>query len=289
MVIGKIKRRALNRSYGGDIPIYIFLILCAAFMAMPMIYAISNSVKPLNEFWVFPPRFFVRHPTFQNFIDMFNLMSVSWVPFSRYIFNTVFISVAGTAGHIIIASMCAFAFAKYTFKGSKFMFHMVVLALMFNATVTQIPNFLIMTQIHWVDSYMAIIIPAFAYPLGLYLMKQFMETMIPDTILEAASIDGCNKWMTFWKIVIPMVRPAWLTLIIFTFQNLWTLNSTIYIQSEQLKTINYALSQILASGNIARAGVGAATTVIMMIPPILIFLFTQSNIVATMATSGMKD
>ena len=284
-----MRRRALNRSYGGDAAIYIFLLICGIFIALPMVFAISNSLKPLNEFWVFPPRFFVRHPTFNNFVDMFNLLDLSWVPFSRYVFNTVIIALIGTAGHVLLASMCAFAFAKYSFRGSKFLFHTVVLALMFNTTVTAIPNFIIMSRLHWVDTYFAVIVPTFAASLGLYLMKQFMETMIPDSLIEAAEIDGANKWYIFWKIAMPNVRPAWLTLIVFTFQGLWNSGSTVYIQSEQLKTVNYALSQIMAGGSIARAGVGAAATVVMMLPPMIVFMLTQSNIVATMATSGMKD
>ena len=162
------------------------------------------------------------------------------------------------------------------------------MALMFNATVTQIPNFLIISEIGWIDTYWSLIIPAFAYPLGLYLMKQFMEQMIPDSILEAAQIDGANKWITFWRVAMPMVKPAWLTLIIFSFQTLWNLGSTVYIQSEPMKTLNYAISQIVAGG-VARQGAASAATVTMMIPPILLFLFSQSNIVTTMATSGMKD
>ena len=284
-----MRRRALNRSYGGDAAIYIFLLICGIFIALPMVFAISNSLKPLNEFWVFPPRFFVKHPTFNNFVDMLNLLDLSWVPFSRYVFNTVIIALIGTAGHVLLASMCAFAFAKYSFRGSKFLFHTVVLALMFNTTVTAIPNFIIMSRLHWVDTYFAVIVPTFAASLGLYLMKQFMETMIPDSLIEAAEIDGANKWYIFWKIAMPNVRPAWLTLIVFTFQGLWNSGSTVYIQSEQLKTVNYALSQIMAGGSIARAGAGAAATVVMMLPPMIVFMLTQSNIVATMATSGMKD
>lgn len=284
-----MRRRALNRSYGGDAAIYIFLLICGIFIALPMVFAISNSLKPLNEFWVFPPRFFVKHPTFNNFVDMFNLLDLSWVPFSRYVFNTVIIALIGTAGHVLLASMCAFAFAKYSFRGSKFLFQTVVLALMFNTTVTAIPNFIIMSRLHWVDTYFAVIVPTFAGSLGLYLMKQFMETMIPDSLIGAAEIDGANKWYIFWKIAMPNVRPAWLTLIVFTFQGLWNSGSTVYIQSEQLKTVNYALSQIMAGGSIARAGAGAAATVVMMLPPMIVFMLTQSNIVATMATSGMKD
>ncbi len=286
--IRKKKQRALNRSYGGDVPIYLFLILCGVFMILPMVYAISNSLKPLNELWIFPPKFFVQNPTLKNFSDMLIVLSDSMVPFSRYVFNTVFVSVVGTGGHLIFASLCAFAFAKYEFKGAKILFQMVVLSLMFNATVTQIPNFLIMSQLNWIDTYWSLIIPAFSSSLGLYLMKQFMEQMIPDSLLEAAQIDGANKWTTFWRIAMPMVKPAWLTLIIFSFQNLWNLGGTVYIQSDSMKTINYAISQIVAGG-IARQGTASAATVTMMIPPIVLFVLSQSNIVTTMATSGMKD
>ena len=256
---------------------------------MPLIYSVITSFKPLDELLAFPPKFYVVRPTFKNYAILPELLSNLEVPFSRYVFNTVIISLIGTAGHVLLASMCAFAFAKYSFRGSKFLFQIVVLALMFNTTVTAIPNFIIMSRLHWVDTYFAVIVPTFAGSLGLYLMKQFMETMIPDSLIEAAEIDGANKWYIFWKIAMPNVRPAWLTLIVFTFQGLWNQGSTVYIQSEQLKTINYALSQIMAGGSIARAGAGAAATVVMMLPPMIVFMLTQSNIVATMATSGMKD
>lgn len=284
----KIKKRALNRSYGGDLPINLIILIFGIFMALPLIYTVSSSLKPLDELWIFPPRFFVRNPTFKNFSDLVRLMSATWVPFSRYIFNTVFITVIGTFGHVILSSLCAFALAKYRFPGSVIMFHTVVLALMFNATVTAIPNFILMSKLNMINTYWTLIIPAFAMPLGLYLMKQFMEQMIPDAILEAAAIDGANEWTVFWRIAMPMVKPAWLTLIIFSFQGLWNLGSTTYIQSEQLKTFNYALSQILAGG-IARSGAGAAATVLMMIVPLTVFVLTQGSVVQTMSTSGMKD
>ena len=282
-----MRRRALNRSYGGDAAIYIFLLICGIFIALPMVFAISNSLKPLNEFWVFPPRFFVKHPTFNNFVDMFNLLELSWVPFSRYVFNTVIIALIGTAGHVLLASMCAFAFAKYSFRGSKFLFHTVVLALMFNTTVTAIPNFIIMSRLHWVDTYFAVIVPTFAGSLGLYLMKQFME-QIHDSMLEAARIDGASEFYIFFNIAMPMVKPAWLTLVIFSVQNLWNIKGSNFIYEEQLKTLPFALQQIL-QGGIARAGIGAAVSLLIMIVPIVLFVLTQSNIIETMGSSGIKE
>ena len=286
--MGRIIHKRINRSLGSSIFVCSIISVFAAFMVIPMIYAISNSLKPLNELWIFPPRLFVINPTIKNYNDLFNLISDSWIPFSRNIFNTLFISICGTLGHIILASMCAYSISKLRFYGSKTIFRIIVYSLMFSATVTTIPNFLIITRLNLIDNYLAIILPAFSAPLGLYLMKQFMESMVPDSLLEAAKIDGAREGVIFFRIVMPIIKPAWLTLVIFSFQSLWNSGSNLYIQSEELKTLNYAISQILAGG-IARAGVGAAAVVVMMILPIIVFIFTQSNVVETMSTSGMKD
>lgn len=278
----------LNRSVGGDLGINIFLVLMGAFMFLPMLYVIMQSLKPLDELWMFPPRIYVINPTFKNFTDLFKLMGDSWVPFSRYIFNTVFISVVGTCGNLILSSLAAYALSKIKFPGRGWMFQMVVLSLMFHATVTAICNFITMSTLRWVDTYLAIIVPAFCTSLGLYLMKQFMESNITDAVLESARLDGSTEFNTFLTIAMPMVKPAWLTLIIYCFQGLWNAGQSIYIQSEELKTFNYAIGQILAGG-IQRAGAGAASTVVMMLVPISVFVITQSNIIETMGSSGMKD
>lgn len=280
--------KRVSRSVGGTVCLFIFMIIFAFFMVLPMWLAICNSLKPLSELWEFPPKFYVRNPTFKNFIDMFNDMSDSLVPFTRYIFNTLFITAAGTAGNIILSSMCAFPLAKKKFPGKEGIFQVIVLSLMFNGTVTAIPNYIIMSALGWIDTPWSLIIPAFASTLGLYLMKQFMEQSVPTSLLEAARIDGASQWLIFWKIVMPCVKPAWLTQLLLSVQALWNLGSSTYIFSDEKKTLAYALSQIV-SGGIAKAGVGAAVAVFMMIVPIGIFIFSQSNIIDTMATSGMKD
>lgn len=281
-------KRSVNRSTGGDVGIFIFLGLVAVVMVLPMVYAICQSLKPLDELFVFPPRFFVVNPTFKNYRDLFTLMNKSWVPFSRYIFNTVFISVAGTFGNVIFASYAAYALAKIKFPGRQFLFSVVVYSLMFNSTVTGITNFITMSTLGWVDTYLAVIVPAFCYTFGLYLMKQFMETSVSDAVLESARLEGAGENLIFWKIAMPMVKPAWITLIIFVFKDLWNMGSNLYIYSEQLKTFNYAISQLVTAG-IARSGVSAAATVVMMIVPITVFVISQSNVITTMSTSGMKD
>ena len=278
----------LARSAGGDAGISVILIILGIFMFLPMYYVVIQSLKPLDELWMYPPRFYVMSPTFKNYRDLFTLMNISWVPFSRYIFNTVLVSVAGTAGHLFLASLAAYALAKIKFPGRDFMFQMVQLSLMFNATVTAITSFILMSALGWLDSYWAIIVPAWCSSLGLYLMKQFMDTNVNDSVLESARLDGAKELKIFWVIAMPMVKPAWLTLIIYSFQGLWNAGASMYIYSEQYKSFNYAIGQILAGG-IKRAGASAASLVIMMLVPIIIFIISQSNIIETMGSSGMKD
>lgn len=282
-----IKRRKPNRSIVGDLFIYFMLFLIAVMMIFPMVFAINSSLKPLDELFLFPPKVFAQNPTLDNFQDLFVTMGKSWVTFSRYIFNTVFITAAGTFGHLIIASMGAFILSKYEFPGSRLFFNIVVVALMFNGYVTAIPNYIIISKLGWVDTYWAIIIPAFAAPMGLFLMKQFMEG-IPMSLVEAAKIDGAGLWKIFFNIIMPNVKPAWLTLIIFSVQSLWNNKAATFIYSEEKKTLVYALQQI-QSGGIARTGQAAAVTVIVMIVPIAIFIMSESQIIETMASSGLKD
>ena len=276
------------RSRGGDAGITFILAILGAFMFIPMYYTVIQSLKPLDELWMFPPRFYVANPTGKNFKDLFTLMSGNLVPFSRYIFNTIFTSVAGTVGHLFLASLAAYAMAKIKFPGGRGMFKLVRTSLMFHSTVTSVTSFILMSALNIIDTYWAIIIPAWSSTLGLYLMKQFMDTNVTDAVLESSRLDGASELRTFWTIAMPMVKPAWLTLIIYSFQGLWNAGSSIYIHSEQLKSLNYAIGQITAGG-IKRAGASAAATVIMMLVPISVFVITQSNIIETMGSSGMKD
>ena len=282
-----IKRRKPNRSVWGDIFLYLFLLLVAVVMVFPIVYAVSSALKPLDELFKFPPRILAQNPTLDNFSDLFVTMGKSWVTFSRYLFNTVFITFVGTFGHLIVASMGAFVLAKYDFPGGAGFFKLVTVAMMFTGYVTQIPNYLILNALGWIDTYWAIIIPAFASPMGLFLMKQFMEGL-PTSLIEAAKIDGANEWKVFAGIVMPNVKPAWMTLIIFSVQGLWNNKAATFIYSEAKKTLVYAMQQI-QSGGIARTGQGAAVLVVLMVVPIAIFIFSDSQILETMASSGLKD
>lgn len=283
--------RKPNRSLGGDIFIWFILALFGIFFAFPLVFAINHAFKPLNEIFIVPPNLWVINPTMANFQDLFILMSRSWVTFTRYIFNTVYITVAGTVGHLFVASMGAYAISKYNFPGGKFFFNLVVTTLMFSGFVTAIPNFLILAGLNWIDTYWSIIVPAFAMPMGFFLLKQFMDT-VPMSLIESAKIDGAHEWKIYSRIVMPLVKPALLTAMIFSVQALWNNQAGNLIYREQLKTLPFALNQIMGSPhapNIARAGVQAAVTVVMMVVPITLFIVAQSNILATMANSGIKE
>ena len=279
--------RRLNRSYGGDAFIFAILAVFGLFFVFPLVYTVNNAFKPLNEIFLFPPNVFVRNPTLNNFADLFIIMGKSWVTFSRYIFNTVFITAAGTAGLIITASLGAFVVSKYRFPGSNIFFRGVIVTLLFSGYVTAIPNYLIMARFGWVDTYLSVIIPAFAMPMGFFLLRQFIDT-IPDSLLEAAKVDGAKEFRIYLWIIMPLIKPAWLTVMIFSVQALWNARASSFIYSEQLKTLPYALSQIINAG-IARAGVGAAVGLFVMIVPLAVFILVQSNVLQTMANSGIKE
>ena len=209
------------------------------------------------------------------------------MPFSRYVFNSVFVSVVVTVLNVLIASMCAYPLVKYRFPGSKLIFRTIVVALLFSSQVTYIPQYVLLSRMGMINTCWAMLLPLLATTLGLYLMRQYMIA-IPDSLMEAAKLDGAGEYRIFWQIVMPNVKPAWLTLMIFSFQAVWNSSNNTYIYKEQLKTLPTVMSQ-LAAGGVARVGVGAAASVILMLPPVLLFVFTQTNIIDTMATSGMKD
>ncbi len=277
------------RSVWGNIAIFLMLSLVAAFMALPLLYAIMQSFKPLDELFLFPPRFYVMKPTLKNYADLFALMGNSYVPFSRYLFNSLFVSITGTIGHVFVASMAAYPLAKHNFPGKRIIFSVIFLSLLFYGYVTSIPRFVVLTKLGWLNDYKALILPTFAGSLGLYLMRQFMQ-QIPDVLLESARVDGAKEFRIWWNIVMPNVKPAWLTLALLAFQGAWNDTSApnLYVHTESLKTLPLALSYVRNAG-IARAGAAAAVGILMMLPPILIFIITQSNVIETMKTSGVKE
>lgn len=279
--------KKLNRSMAGNITLFVMMGFCGIFMVLPLVMIVNNSLKPLDELFKYPPSIFVQNPTWTNFSDLYVLMSNSWVPITRYIMNTILITGGGTLGHVILASMAAYPLAKHKFHGKKIIFKMVVLSLMFSYNVTAIPNYIIISWMGINNTYLAVILPAFAYGLGLYLMKQFME-QIPDSLIESCRLDGAGEFKIFWKIIMPNVKPAWLTLAIFQFQALWANTGSGFLRSEVLKPLQHALYQISAGG-VARQGAAAVVQLIIAAVPITFFVICQSNIIETMTTSGIKE
>lgn len=281
-----------RRSFWGNVILGLFLLAMAVAFFFPVVYMVSQSMKPMNEMFVFPPRIIVQNPTLNNYRDFFNVLANTVVPVTRSLFNSLFVVVVGSIGHIVIASLCAYPLAKYKFPGVGFFNQIIVYSLMFNASVTMIPNFLTIAGLGWLDTQWAIIIPGFASTLGLYLMKNFME-QIPDSLMEAAQIDGAGYVRIHFTIVMPVVKPALVTAFILVFQSFWTNTGDKFIYTEAQKGFAYVVGQ-LANGKISGvgasyAGISAASAVIMFAVPLVVFLIMQNNVVSTMATSGMKE
>lgn len=278
--------RRLNRLTADRVVWTAVLLLMGAFMALPLVYSLVNSFKPIEELFIFPPKFYVMRPTADNYYELFKLMSSLLVPFSRYLFNTLFISVTVTVGHVILSSMAAYPLAKYRLK-AYFLFPLVVMTLLFNGTVCALPQYILMAKLHVINTYLVYVLPILPMPLGLFLMKQFMEKL-PFSLVESAQMDGANQFTIFWRIIMPQVKPGWLTLTVFAFQNVWNQQPANMVYDENLKLVNMAITQI-NNGGIARTGVSMAAGVLLMVPGIVVFLLTQSGVMETMASSGIKE
>ena len=285
--VKKSKGKHINGSLAGDISIFILLALLGIFMIFPLYYSIIQSFKPISELFVFPPKLYVISPTTENFSNLFKVAGNLWVPFSRYVFNSVFITVVITIMHVFVCCCCAYVLSKCRFPGYTVANQIIVTSLLFTSTATGIMQFVVMAKMGMINTYWALILPSVATPMGLYLMRQSMST-INDSIIDAAKVDGAGVFRTCWQVVIPNQKPAIATLIIFVFQGAWNVRGGALVYQENLKTLPTIMSQIAAAG-IARQGIIYASAVVLMIPPLVIFLIAQSNVMETMANSGMKD
>ena len=277
-----------TRTKAGNFALVLFLVLGGLFSMLPLIYCVCTSFKPLDELLIFPPRFFVHRPTIGNYVILPDLMASLKVPLSRYIFNSVVISFFTTFVYIFVALMAAYAISKGTFKGRNAIFWTVQFALMFNAYTLAVPQYLIFSKLGLIDTYWIYILPPMASTMGVFLGKQYIEGYVPDALLEAAKIDGANQFKVFWSIVMPTIKPIWLTLLLFTFRDIWSAVPSGKIFSEQLKILPQVVTQITAGGT-ARSGSAMAVTVIMMIPPIAVFLVSQSSVAESMSSAGIKE
>ena len=281
------KRKKWGGSRGGDIAIFLLLIFVGLFMLFPIYFSFVQSIKPVEELFVFPPKLYVQNPTSLNFEDMLKVAGALDVPFSRYVFNSVLISVVVTVVQLLLSSSAAYVLAKVRAPGIRAMNKIIEIALLFTSSVTYIVQYIVMAVLGMIDTYFALTLPYIATAMGLFLMRQFMG-QIPESMIEAAKLDGASHMRICWQVVMPNVKPAWLTLMIFAFQGAWQITGYLFVYSEQLKPIPIVMQQIAASG-IARTGVSSATVVVLMLPPMILFLILQSNVVETMAHSGIKD
>lgn len=283
----KINPKCFHKS---QLKFYFFLIPLAVFMALPLVFIFSNAFKPYSELFAFPPRIFVRRPTFQNFKALFEAMTLSGIPVTRYLFNSLIISLSVVFFSIFVSTAAGYILSKKNFKLKKLIFEINTLALMFVPISVSIPRYIIIAKLGLVDNFLAHILPTLAMPVGLFLVKQFID-QIPDSLIEAAKIDGASDWFIYLKIILPLTKPAVATVSILAFQSAWnsTEASLLYINNESLKNFAYYMSTLSGtSGSIAGAGIAAAAAAIMFLPNLIIFIFTQSKVMNTMVHSGIK-
>ena len=283
----KGSNKRVGKSWKNDVGIFLLLAFLGLFMLFPIYLSVVNSIKPVNEFFLYPPKLYAMQPTLNNFSDLFKVASNSWVPFSRNIFNSVFVTVVATFFEVIFASTAAFVLAKCKFPGDKLLNQVVVISLLFQSTVIYIMQYIVMAKLGMINTYSALILPLIPSTMGLFLMRQSIG-QIPDAMIEAAKVDGAGLIRICWGIVMPNNKPALMTIIIFQFQAAWNANGGSMVYDEALKTIPVVVQQIAAAG-IARQGAVYASAVILMIPPLAIFIAAQSQVMETMAHAGMKD
>lgn len=283
----KASNKQAGKKIGGTAAIFAFLLIIGAFMLLPIYLTVVMSVKPVEELFIFPPKLYALRPTLANFRDMFDTLNSSRVPFSRYVFNSAAVTLSVTAMQCVFTSMAAFVLAKCRFPGGKFINGIIVVSLLYQSNVIYIMQYIVISRLGLIDDPLALILPSIASPMGIYLMRQSI-IQVPDAMIEAAKVDGASLFRICWQIVMPNQKPALMTLIIFAFQSAWNIQTGNVVFQEQFKTLPTVVTQAAASG-LARAGVAMAAAVFMLIPPIVVFMLVQRQVIETMAHSGIKD
>lgn len=290
-----VRNRGINPQgfHVSQIKFYILLLPLTAVMLLPIIYIFSSAFKPPDELYAYPPRFFVVNPTLKNFTDLFSRMSNSGIPASRYLFNSLAITLVTVIASVLVSSTAAFALSKKRFRLKQTLFTVNTVALMFVPIAVTIPRFLIIVQLNLLDTFWVHILPVLAMPVGVFLLKQFID-VLPDEMIEAAQIDGASDWRIYGNIILPNIRPAIATIAILTFQAAWNNAETsmLYVNNESLKTFAFYLSTLTTTATGANAvagqGIAAAAALIMFLPNLIIFIFLQSQVMSTMTHSGLK-
>lgn len=269
----------------------LFLTVLSAFMLLPLVYLFNHAFKPLHELFLFPPTFFVQQPTTQNFIDLLNLTQNTFLPVSRFILNSVIVTVLATVGMVVLGAMCAYPLSKHKFPGRTVVFGMILVSLMIAVETMGIPRYVVVKELGIMNTYWGHLLPILALPVGVFLLKQFMD-QVPDELLEAAKLDGASEMRVFLRIVIPIVSPAMATITILAFQTAWgnSETSALFMQSDAMKTLPFYIGTLTSNlaNSVARQGAAAAASLVMFIPNLLIFIVSQRKVITTMAHSGIK-
>ncbi|WP_342981638.1 carbohydrate ABC transporter permease [Ruminococcus sp. 2227st1_E6_2227SCRN_220401] len=284
----KLNPSQFNR---GQIKYFLILIPLAIVYALPIIYIFSTAFKPLTELFEYPPRFFVRKPTTENFRELISVLSSSTVPFGRYLINSVLTTIVVTVANVIISLYAGYTLAKKKFRYKKVINTINTMAMMFVPVAVTIPRFLVIRELGLLNTFFALVLPLIAMPVGLFLLVQYMST-VPDVLIEAARIDGASENYILFRIVAPLVKPAICTMSILAFQNAWnnTELSNLFVSNDWLRTFPYYISTLASNqGNtVAGAGIVAAATLVLFIPNLIVFILMQNNVMNTMAHSGIK-
>jgi ABC-type glycerol-3-phosphate transport system permease component len=292
----KIGATRLNPSHfiKGQIPLYIILVPLALFMSLPIVFIINHAFKPLSELFAFPPRFFVQNPTINSFRQLVETTQGSGIALSRYLFNSFVVTFFAVAATIFIGSMASYALSKMKFRGKSLIFEINTLALMFVPVAVQIPRYIIVDALGIMNTYFAHILPLLAMPVGVFLVKQFTD-QIPDSLIEAALVDGASHFMIYRKIILPLIRPAIATIAILAFQLVWnnTETSSLYTSRESMRTLTFFMNTMASATTgttspVAGQGIAAVSSLLMFLPNLILFIFMQSRVMNTMAYSGMK-
>lgn len=273
-----------------QLPYLLFVLPFALIMMLPLAYIFNHAFKPFDELIEYPPRFFVQRPTWDNFIELFAASTTTGIPVSRYLFNSIVITLLVVFLSIFLSSITGYALSKMKFHVSKLLSEINTIAMMFVGTAVIIPRYIITERFGLVDTFWVHIVPALAVPIGLFLIKQFID-QIPNELIEAAKIDGANHFTIYLKIILPLIKPALATIAILSFQAVWNNAdvSATYINSDSLRTFAYYMSTLSSASNqVVGIGMSAAASLIMFLPNLIIFIFLQSKVMNTMAHSGIK-
>lgn len=275
----------------GQIKLYLFVIPLALITGLPIVFIIFHAFKPMEELFAFPPKFITTNPTLDNFRQLFKASRSAGIPLSKYVFNSLIITVSVVFSSMILSSAAAYAMSKLKFKGRDFVFNLNQLALMFVPVAVMIPRYLVVNFLGLTDTYWSQILPLIPLPVSVFLLKQFVDT-VPDSLIEAAYMDGATELHVYFKIILPMIKPALATAAILVFQQVWTNleASNYYINDEGLKSLAFYMNTLAsANGNsVAGQGVQAAASLLMFIPNLVLFCILQNKVMNTMAHSGIK-